>query len=83
MRNLFRHLVPVPRRRIQAYLDNPSLEGWKAIRDTWVLPGKSLYDIMDEIDRDWPGKFPPTILVARVSEVVEARLKERENLRLT
>ena len=76
MARLFDKLVPKMRRRILDYIDSPSYEKWKEIRDIMVLPRESLYDVMDEIDMCWPGKYPSAILVARCSEVVEARLKE-------
>jgi hypothetical protein len=81
-RRLFKRLPPVPRNRILAYIAEPGFEAWKAVRDTIVAPGKSLFDIIEEIDRDYTYQgsilFPSGILVARCSDAVEKRFADLE-----
>ena len=73
-------MVPMKRQRILDYIDSPSFEGWKVVRDIPVLYGQTLWDLMDQIDCDWPGMYPSAILVARVSKLSEKLAEEMEPL---
>lgn len=75
MARLFDKLVPKMRKRILDYIDHPTFKGWVSIRDIRVLPSATLYDVVDDVDLCWEGECPSAILVARCSEVVEARRK--------
>jgi len=70
---LFKRLPPLPRKKILEYIDSPSFAVWVIIRAMVVAPGLSLWDVMDSIDRGWEGMYPPAILVARASRVVDQR----------
>jgi hypothetical protein len=68
--------------KILEYIQDPSYEKWVYIRDILVSPGISLHDITDIIDRDWPGKYPHAILIARASKMIDRRNKDLEAMEL-
>ena len=81
-RRLFKDLPPVPRRKILEYIQDPSYPKWVYVRDILVAPGLSLQDFTDVLDRDWPGMYPSSILVARTSKLVDQRNKDMEALEI-
>jgi hypothetical protein len=81
-RRLFKHLPPAPRRKILEYLQEQHFLRWVGIRDIVVSPGLSLYDVIDSIDRNWPGRYPSAILVARASKVVDQRALDLQALEM-
>jgi hypothetical protein len=81
-RRLFKRLPPVQRGKILGYLQEQSYEKWVYIRDILVSPGVSLYDMVDVLDRDWPGMYPSAILVARTSQLIDQRNKDLEALEI-
>jgi hypothetical protein len=72
-RRLFKHLPPGPRAKILEYLQDPSLERWKRIRDIDISHGQTLFDMVDMLDISFPGDYPSMILIARTSKVAERR----------
>jgi hypothetical protein len=81
-RRLFKTMVPRLRWKILDYLQDQTFEKWMYIRDILVVPGLSLWDIMDTLDRDWDGMYPHAILVARASKVIDQRNKDLEAMEL-
>jgi hypothetical protein len=72
-KKLFKRLPRLPRRKILEYIDSPSFALWVIVRAMVVAPGLSLWDAMDTLDRNWEGMYPPAILVARASMVIDQR----------
>lgn len=72
-RRLFVNLPPIPRAKILAYLQEPTLAAWRLVRDIPVSHGQTLFDIVDLLDLCWPGDYPSMILIARASKLVERR----------
>ncbi len=83
---LFHRLPPAPRKRILAYIDAPSIEAWRLVRDTIVSPGLTLFDVVEKVDRDFgwfDGSYPSSLLVARASAYVEKRWMEMDEFELS
>ncbi len=72
-RRLFKKMPAAARRRILVYIDSPTYEDWVAIRDTPVVHGQTLWDMVDKINRSYEGWFPPAIYIARASKLAEKR----------
>jgi hypothetical protein len=81
-RRLFLHLPPVPRNKILGYLQEPSLEAWRFVRDIPVSHGQTLQDVVDLVDICWPGDYPSMILIARASKVAARRHEDLQALEM-
>lgn len=73
---LFERLPRETRKKVLAYLQEPSLEGWKKIRVLPVFHGQTLNDMLDMVDFCWPGDYPSMILIARTSKLIERRTQD-------
>ncbi len=72
-RRLFKLLPPVPRKKILGYIQDPTWEGWRTVRDIIVAPGLKLYEATFVLDKTKSEMYPSSITVARASKLAERR----------